>query len=140
MSIKNLPMLNYLTAQTSVHAALLAEIRVVKEESINNQLEAYKNELQEEFQKALEDFRDLQKNLESPNLLDAQNVTSETEVSEEAFIENLQLINKEKIETLSNTLYKDLELQLRILNQRTGCELVREYCGKLKLDRLSSTY
>lgn len=142
MSIKNLPMNTYLSSKISIQAAFISEIRLIKEEAIRLQLEAYRLELQEELRIAVEEFRVAQAALleaaaEEPAQSD---VPVEEPITEAEFIEKLEKLNEEKLEALNKELHNTLKKEMAELQLKRSSELILAYGSQFQLDRVASLY
>lgn len=132
----------YLSSKNSIKAAFISEIRLIKEEAIRLQLEAYRLELQEELRLALEEFRATQ-----AALLDAaasepvqSDLPVEEQITETEFIENLERVNEGKLTTLKTELHSILKKEMADLQLKRSSELVFMYGSQFQLERVKSLY
>ena len=160
MSIKNIPMANYLHSKTLLRAACLSEIRILKEEYIQKQLDSYQLELDEALRVALEEFRATNANLQVNNAETADTVAPEEKaeavssvveseassndstpvITEEMFIEDFKKLNQEKFDAFNLELKKKLEREMRALSLERLSVLYTLYSKEFDQERFKNSY
>lgn len=139
-------MTNYLHAKTLLKASCLSEIRILKEEEVQKQLDAYQVELDEALKVALEEFRAANSiTVEAQaSATDAAAISQAEETSpvltEELFLENFKKLNQEKFDSLSFELHKKLECEMRALTLERLSVLYNLYSKQFNMERFESSF
>lgn len=139
-------MTNYLHAKTLLKASCLSEIRILKEEEVQKQLDAYQVELDEALKVALEEFRAANSiTVEAQaSATDAAAISQAEEtapvLTEELFLENFKKLNQEKFDSLNFELRKKLECEMRALTLERLSVLYNLYSKQFNMERFESSF
>lgn len=133
MSIKNIPLTAYLDSKALVRSAVLAEIRVQKENVMNLEIAAYEEQLSEEIVLAVDKF--LQANI-TPE--EDFSLSPELEEKKRLLIEQLQQENAAKVRQLTTRLTKKLNTEIVSLRAAGMSDLILQHTGPVTAARLNA--